>query len=209
MCFHRYWRRYYRKLPFFERFLRAGRYSNEIPRTDRHNTGEHKHWAWLDDIILVTKGNMDKHEAEVRETMTKMEQIGQWTNWKELPKSTYQKAKKIKSFLEAIQYLSKYMENLSANTDILGKLLKKQNNWIWTDEHTKALNNLKEGITKIPCLAHYNAQSENIITIDASRQRLAATLWQKQKTGELKPIGFASRFLSDTEKNTQSTNYNC
>ena len=99
MCFHRYWRRYYRKLPFFERFLRAGRYSNEIPRTDRHNTGEHKHWAWLDDIILVTKGNMDKHEAEVRETMTKMEQIGQWTNWKELPKSTYQKAKKNKVIL--------------------------------------------------------------------------------------------------------------
>ena len=25
-------------------------------------------------------------------------------------------------------------------------------------------------------------------------------LWQKQKTGELKPMGFASRFLSDTEK---------
>ena len=27
-----------------------------------------------------------------------------------------------------------------------------------------------------------------------------ATLWQKQKDGNLKPIGFASRFLSDTEK---------
>ena len=78
--------------------------------------------------------------------------------------------------------------------------MKKQNEWIWTEEHTRAFNSLKECITKIPCLAHYNAQSENIITTDASSKGLGATLWQKQKTGELKPIGFASRFLSDTEK---------
>ena len=82
------------------------------------------------------------------------------------------------------------MENLSAHTDILRKLLKKQNGWIWTDEHTEAFNKLKEGITNIPCLAHYNAQSENIILPDASTKGLGATLWQKEKTGELKPIGF-------------------
>ena len=33
-----------------------------------------------------------------------------------------------------------------------------------------------------------------------STKRLGATLWQKQKTGDIKPIGFASRYLSDTEK---------
>ena len=90
---------------------------------------------------------------------------------------------------------------MSANTDVLRKLLKKkQNEWIWTDEHTEAFNKLKEGITKIPCLAHYNAQNENIITTDASTKGLGATLSQKQKDGNLKPVGFASRYLSDTEK---------
>ena len=74
----------------------------------------------------------------------------------------------------AIQYLSKYIENLSAQTDILRKLLKKQNKWEWT--------------------------GENKITTDASTKELGATLWQKQKDGNLKLIGFASRFLSDTEK---------
>ena len=29
---------------------------------------EHKHPAWLDDITIVTKGNLEKHEMEVRET---------------------------------------------------------------------------------------------------------------------------------------------
>ena len=64
--FHRYGRRFHRILPFPERFLRNG----ELPtifqkRVD--TTLEHKHMAWLDDIIVVTKGNMDKHEAEVRQ----------------------------------------------------------------------------------------------------------------------------------------------
>ena len=36
---------------------------------------EHKH-TWLDDIIIVTKGNLEKHEMEVRETITKLEKAG-------------------------------------------------------------------------------------------------------------------------------------
>ena len=49
-------------------------------------------------------------------------------------------------------------------------------------------------------MAHYNAQNENIITTDASTKGLGATLGQKQRDGNLKPVGFASRCLSDTEK---------
>ena len=53
--------------------------------------------------------------------------------------------KELKSFLGAIQYLSKYINNLSAQTDSLRQLLKKDTEkkttteWIWTEEHTKHL----------------------------------------------------------------------
>ena len=79
-------------------------------------------------------------------------------------------------------------------------LLPCPNTWNWTDEHTTAFENLKQKITGIPCLAHYNSNYPNIVTTDASTKGLGATLWQEQPNGELKPIGFASRFLSDTEK---------
>ena len=59
------------------------------------------------------------------------------------------KRKRGKVILGRNPIVSKYMENLSANTDFLRKLLKKQNDWIWTDEHTKAFHKLKEGITKV------------------------------------------------------------
>ena len=108
--------------------------------------------------------------------------------------------KELKSFLGAIQYLSKYSEKLPAQTDILRQLLKKDSDWNWTTEHTKAFENLKQKITEIPSLAHYISDYRNIITTDASTKSLGATLWQEQPNVKLKPIGFASRFLSDTEK---------
>ena len=39
-----------------------------------------------------------------------------------------------------------------------------------------------------------------MITTDASTKGLGATLWQEHSDGKLKPISFASQFLSDTEK---------
>ena len=59
---------------------------------------------------------------------------------------------------------------------------------------------MKNKITGIPCLAHYSSNLLNTITTDAKTKGLGATLWQAQHNGELKPIAFASRFLSDTEK---------
>ena len=100
----------------------------------------------------------------------------------------------------AIQYLSKYIENLSANTDKLRQLLKKSNKWEWKKEHSESFENLKKKITQIPCLAHYNADLPNVVTTDASLNGLGATLWQRQSDGNMKPIAFASRFLSDPEK---------
>ena len=39
-------------------------------------TLEFKHPVWLDDIIIVTKGSAEKHEADIKETMKKLEEAG-------------------------------------------------------------------------------------------------------------------------------------
>ena len=193
-------------------------------------TLENKHPAWLDDILVVTKGTKEQHTRELIEVLTKLENAGyrlsenktefykteiEWVGHKidqngirplqdklkaiqELKEPKNEK--ELKSFLGAIQYLSKYIENLSAQTDLLRQLLKKKNNWNWSTEHSEAFNQLKQKITEIPCLAHYSSVRPNTLTTDASTKGLGATLWQEQNNGDLKPIAFASRFLSDTEK---------
>ena len=80
------------------------------------------------------------------------------------------------------------------------QLLKKDTEWIWTEEQTQSFKNRKQKITEITCLAHYNSDYPNVITTDAKTKDFGVTLWQEQSDGKLKPIGFASRFLSDTEK---------
>ena len=195
-------------------------------------TLENKHPARLDDIIVVTKGSEEQHKKELIDVLTKLENAGyrlsknkseffktkiEWIGQKidqngirplqdklmaikELKKLNNEK--ELKSFLGAIQNLSKYTDNLSEQTDGVRQLLKKENEWIWTEANTKAFANLKQKITELPCLAHYNSDSPNIITIDASTKKLGVTIWQEQPDRKLKPIGFSSRFLSDTEKNT-------
>ena len=159
-------------------------------------TLENKHPAWLDDIIVVTKGSKQKHMEELIDVLTRLENAGyrlseskselfkteiEWIGHKidqngirplqdkllaikqlKEPKNE----KELKSFLGAIQYLSKYIENLSAQTDILRQLFKKDNDWNCTTEHTKAFENLKQKITEIPSLPHLNSDYPNVITTD-------------------------------------------
>ena len=73
--FHRNRRGLYWILSFLEKILRTGQYTNNFSRRV-DTTIEHKHQARLDDIIIVTKGIIDEHEMELRETMKKLEQDG-------------------------------------------------------------------------------------------------------------------------------------
>ena len=63
----------------YYRFLKGFYGLADIPtifqeRIDR--TLEFKHPAWLEDIIIVTKGTIEKHESEVKETMKKLDEAG-------------------------------------------------------------------------------------------------------------------------------------
>ena len=80
------------------------------------------------------------------------------------------------------------------------QLLKKGMKWEWTTDRNSDFNKIKQELTSLPCLAHYNGNKENIVTTDACKTGLGIALWQKQGNGELKPIAFASRYLNDAEK---------
>ena len=90
---------------------------------------------------------------------------------------------------------------MAAQLDLLRQLLKKNIKWNWTPDRSETFTQLKNKITEIQCLAHYSSILPNTITTDASTKGLGATFWQEHYNGELKPIAFASRFLSVTEKN--------
>ena len=84
----------------------------------------------------------------------------------------------------------------------------KRDKWERATDRNSDFNEIKQELTSLPCLAHYNRNKENIVTTDACKTGLGIALWQKQGNGELKPIAFASRYLNDAEKNILSENKN-
>ena len=186
--------------------------------------------AWLDDIIVVTRGSKQDHEKKLFDVLNKLEKAGyraskrkseffvNQTKWLEheidengikpneekveaiLRLKPSENTKELKSFLGAIKYMAKFLPKLSERRDKLRKLLKKNEPWNWEEEQQKDFEKIKQMLTEVPCLAHYAKDKENIVTTDASTTGLGITLWQKQHDGNTKPIAFGSRYLNDTEK---------
>ena len=107
----------------------------------------------------------------------------------------------LKSFLEAIQNLAKFLPRLSERFNTLRKLLKKNTERRWQTEQQNDFETIKKMLTREPALAHYAKVRDNIVTTDASKTGLGITFWQKQADGKLKPTAFGSKFLNDSEKN--------
>ena len=187
--------------------------------------------AWLDDIIVVTRGNKQDHEKKLFDVLNKLEKAGYRASKKKseffmnetkwlgheinengikpneekveaiIKLKAPENTKDLKSFLGAIQYMAKFLPKLSEQTDRLRKLLKKNEPWNWGPKQETDFNRIKQLLTEGPCLAHYAKDKDNMVTTDASKTGLGITLWQKQDDGKIKPITYGSRFLNDTEKN--------
>ena len=146
-------------------------------------------------ILITKKNNMARTYDITRRNQTNKEKTDA-INKLEPPTN----AKALKSFLGDIQYFAKFIPNLSEKTDNMRQLLKKGTKWEWTTDRNSDFNKIKQELTSLHCLAHYNGNKENIVTTDACKTGLGIALWQKQGNGELKPIAFASRYLNDAEK---------
>ena len=164
----------------------------------------------LDDIICVTNGTIEEHERELRKVLTKLQEAGYraserktelfkkeltWLGYlinKNEVKPIQDKTdaitklkaptntKELKSFLCSIQHLSKFLNNLSKNTDRMRKLLKKDVKWEWTKQINDDFEQVKKETTEAPCLAHFDPKKDNFITTDACNTGLGANLWQKE-----------------------------
>ncbi|XP_044756800.1 uncharacterized protein K02A2.6-like [Coccinella septempunctata] len=103
--------------------------------------------------------------------------------------------KELQCFLGIINYLHKFIPNVSELTAPLRELLKKDILFRWGFEQKNAFNQLKKIIIKEPVLSFYDPSKNLVLSVDACKDGLGAVLLQ-----EGKPIGYASRSLNNTQK---------
>ena len=175
----------------------------------------------LDDILVIGR-NQREHDERLRAVLDRLVKCGLTLNvdkcafsQSELPylgqiidgdgiRIDPRKVKAIVSelrrFLGMVNQLMKFCPDLAEKTHALRELLRKQNAWIWGQPQKRAFNVLKDELSSNRVLALYDPKRETIVSADASSFGLGSVLLQRQLTGELRPVAYASRSMTDTER---------
>ena len=106
----------------------------------------------------------------------------------------------VQQFISFTNYLSTFLPKLSEECEPLRKLTVKDAEWSWSSAHEKAVNHIKQMVTKAPVLKYCDPQEDLTLQCDASDTGLGTALLQ-----EGQPIAFASRALTECERNYAQT----
>ena len=108
--------------------------------------------------------------------------------------------KELRHLLGMANQLSKFSPNLAQETKPLRDLLSKKNQWTWGNPQEIAFTKLKQLLSSDQILALYNPALKTIVSADASAYGLGAVLRQCQSNGDLRPVAYISRALTETEQ---------
>lgn len=103
---------------------------------------------------------------------------------------------KLRTFIGMVNYMAKFLPDLAATMKPLTNLTKSNTPWNWSTAEQEAFNTIKNQLTSSPILAFYDSNKPLTLENDASEYGLGSVLKQDDK-----PIAFASRTLTDTERN--------
>lgn len=112
-----------------------------------------------------------------------------------------QNVHELRAFCGMVNYYGKFIKNLSTKMNPLYDLLKKDHSFIWSQKCEQAFEKIKTEIVSDTVLTHYNSEYPLILTCDASAVGIGAVLSHIMPDGSERPIEFASRVLSNAEKN--------
>ena len=104
--------------------------------------------------------------------------------------------KELQTFLGFVQYLGKFVPNLSEVSAPLRELLQKTTEWYWDVAQENSFRRLKQLVTQAPVLRYYDPAKELTLTVDASSKGLGAAIVQDGQ-----PIAYASRAMTTAQQN--------
>ena len=109
--------------------------------------------------------------------------------------------KEVRSFLGLVGYYRKFIPNMSTIAQPLNQLLEQGRRWRWTDECKKSFEELKSALASSSVLTHYNPDLPLKLDCDASQFGLGAVISHVFPNGDERPVAYASRTLSASERN--------
>ena len=100
-----------------------------------------------------------------------------------------------------INYYAKFISNYSTITHPLNELLKDGVEWKWSEDQERAFKQLKDKLSSAPVLMHFSEKLPLKLDTDASQYGVGAVISHVLPSGEERPIAYASRTLTKSERN--------
>ena len=186
--------------------------------------------AYIDDLLILTKGDFDDHLEKLELTLRRLMDAGLKVN---LPKSYFAQAeieylgymitregikpqtkkieaianiapptnvRELRRFIGIINYYRDMWRGRSHYLAPLAALTSKKQKWKWTPECQKAFDDVKQAISRDVMLAYPDFTKPFVIHTDASHYQLGAVISQDGK-----PIAFYSRKLNSAQTRYTTT----
>lgn len=106
----------------------------------------------------------------------------------------------LRRFMGMVNQLNKFTPNIAELSQPLRELLSSKRAWFWGTAQDAALEAIKKELTQPIVLALYDVDAELKISSDASAYGLGAVLLQRHSDSQWKPVAYASRRMSETER---------
>ncbi|KAJ0392077.1 hypothetical protein ATCC90586_011261 [Pythium insidiosum] len=194
--------------------------------------------VYLDDIIVFTKGTVERHVVELAAVLARLEDHGMSIK---LKKCTFAATRleclgheltsagvrplqrlvdavvefktptdttEIKRFVHLAGYYRRFVENSGRKMAPLTTLLRKERAWEWGSEQQRAFEGIKMELSLKPLLVYPNFALPFVLATDASLVGLGAVLQQDQGDG-LQPVAYASKVNSETQSRYSITELEC
>ena len=113
----------------------------------------------------------------------------------------------LRSFLGLVNYYAKFICHMSTVTQPLNQLLCKGVPWKWIKRCQQAFQELKGQLVSTDVLVHYNPDLPLKVDCNASSYGVGAVLSHVFPTCVERPIAYASRTLTQSEKGTGTRNW--
>ena len=112
-----------------------------------------------------------------------------------------QNVQELRSFFGLLNYYGKFIPNVASLIQPLNSLLQHDRKWKWSSECAQAFSQAMRELASSHVLIHYDPTLPITLAGDASSYGIGAVISHLMPDGSERPIAFASRTLSTSERN--------